>query len=118
MWGITHNSARIQHEKAVMHQPPAALMRCIGNQVTREGRMMKVRLLHLVTVISAAAALSGCVSYGHTHALITPVGVAGYHTFKPDNTAPAVPPRPDPNRMAASSQQQQQDQQQQRGGET
>ncbi|WP_153067443.1 hypothetical protein [Steroidobacter cummioxidans] len=79
--------------------------------------MMKVRWLQFVTVVSVAAAMSGCVSYGGTHALITPVGVAGYHTFKPENSAPAVPTRLDPERMAASSQQQQ-DEQQRRNGET
>lgn len=65
--------------------------------------MMKVRSLNIVGVVSIAAALSGCVSYGNTHALITPVGVAGYHTFKPENTAPVVPPRPNPDRMAAAN---------------
>ena len=54
---------------------------------------------------SLTAGLSGCVSYGNTHALITPVGVAGYHTFKPAN-APArdiqLPPQQrDPNQIAA-----------------
>jgi hypothetical protein len=63
--------------------------------------MMKVRLLSMLGVVSIAAALSGCVSYGNTHALITPLGVAGYHKFKPDNTAPAVPQPPNPDRVAA-----------------
>lgn len=80
--------------------------------------MMKVRWLHMVTVVSVAAAMSGCVSYGGTHALITPVGIAGYHTFKPENSAPAVPTtRPDPEHMAAASQQQR-NEQQRRDGET
>jgi len=79
--------------------------------------MMKVRWLHMVTVVSVAAAMSGCVSYGATHALITPVGIAGYHTFKPENSAPAVPRQSDPEHMAAASQQQQ-DEQQRRNGET
>lgn len=69
---------------------------------------MKMRLTKLVCSATAAAALaaglSGCVSYGNTHALITPVGVAGYHTFKPAN-APArdiqLPPQRDPNQIAA-----------------
>lgn len=59
--------------------------------------MMKIRLLSLVAVVSIAAALSGCVSSGNTHALITPLGVAGYHKFKPENTAPVVPPPPNLN---------------------
>jgi hypothetical protein len=61
--------------------------------------------------------MSGCVSYGHTHALLTPVGVAGYHTFKPDNTMPPVPSRPNPDGIAAENQQQP-DEQQHRDGET
>ena len=69
--------------------------------------MMKVRLLSFVGVVSIAAALSGCVSYGNTHALVTPLGVAGYHKFKPENTAPVVPPRPTPDRMTAANQQEQ-----------
>ncbi|GFE83536.1 hypothetical protein GCM10011487_55360 [Steroidobacter agaridevorans] len=77
---------------------------------------MKVRLLSLVSVVSIAAALSGCVSYGNTHALITPLGVAGYHKFKPENTAPVVPPRPNPDRMTAANHQDQ-DEQQDRDGE-
>lgn len=48
--------------------------------------MMKMRFLSTVAIVSVATAgLSGCVSYGNTHALVTPVGVMGYHTFKPDN---------------------------------
>jgi hypothetical protein len=76
--------------------------------------MMKVRVLNIVGVVSIAAALSGCVSYGNTHALITPLGVAGYHKFKPENTAPVTPPRPNPDRMTAATQQ---DQQQVRDGD-
>lgn len=80
--------------------------------------MMKVRLSNIVGVVSIAAALSGCVSYGNTHALITPVGVAGYHTFKPRNTAPVVvPPRPDPDRMAAANSPEKQSEQQGNDGD-
>lgn len=70
---------------------------------------MKMRLRQLVcsaaVAAGLAAGLSGCVSYGNTHALITPVGVAGYHTFKPAN-APVrdiqLPPQQrDPNQIAA-----------------
>jgi hypothetical protein len=73
---------------------------------------MKMRLMKLVcsTVVMAglAAGLSGCVSYGNTHALLTPIGVAGYHTFKPANAPRNVPPDiqlqqdRDPNRIAAT----------------
>lgn len=66
-------------------------MRSISSQVTREGRMMIGRLINTVAIVSFAAALSGCVSYGNTHALVTPVGVAGYHTFKPDVVDPNTP---------------------------
>lgn len=66
--------------------------------------MMKVRLSNIVAVVSVAAALSGCVSYGNTHALITPLGVAGYHKFKPENTAPVAPVPPTPDRMSAANQ--------------
>ncbi|MFC4307477.1 hypothetical protein ACFPN2_00145 [Steroidobacter flavus] len=76
--------------------------------------MMKVRTLNIVGSVFIAAALSGCVSYGNTHALITPVGAVGYHKFKPENTAPQLPPSPD--RVAAI--QEQNDQQQHREGET
>lgn len=43
------------------------------------------RFSSAIAVGAIAAALSGCVTYGNTHALITPVGAAGYHTFKPDH---------------------------------
>lgn len=60
---------------------------------------MKMRWMKLVCSAAVAgglaAGVSGCVSYGNTHALITPVGVAGYHTFKPANA-----PVRDPNRLA------------------
>lgn len=70
--------------------------------------MMKVRLLNIVGIVSIAAAMSGCVSYGNTHALLTPVGVIGYHKFKPENTAPAVPPPPNPDRVAHANEQDEQ----------
>lgn len=63
--------------------------------------MMKVHLLSVVGVVSMAAAMSGCVSYGGTHALITPVGAIGYHKFKPENSSPALPPPPNADRVAA-----------------
>ena len=66
---------------------------------------MKMRLLKLVcsaaVITGVTGGLSGCVSYGNTHALLTPVGVVGYHSFKPEN-APARDlqmPR-DPNQIA------------------
>ena len=68
--------------------------------------MMKVRLLSIVGVAMAAAS-SGCVSYGGTHAFITPVGAIGYHKFKPENTSPALLP-PSPDRVAAIQKQHEQ----------
>lgn len=67
--------------------------------------MMKVRMLNGLAIVSLAAALAGCVSYGNTHALLTPVGVVGYHTFKPANsTTPREIRLPEtPDRIAASS---------------
>ncbi len=53
--------------------------------------MMKVRLFQTATIVLLAAAVSGCVSYGNTRALVTPVGIAGYHTFKPDVVDPNKP---------------------------
>ena len=72
---------------------------------------MTMRLLKLVcsaAVLASATAMSGCVSYGNTHALLTPMGVAGYHTFKPADAPRNVPPDiqlqqdRDPNRIAAA----------------
>ncbi|HEY5759972.1 MAG TPA: hypothetical protein VIU34_29325 [Steroidobacter sp.] len=70
--------------------------------------MMKVRLLSIVGIVSMAAATSGCVSSGGTHALITPVGAIGYHKFKPENTQPALPPPLSPDRVAAIQKQHEQ----------
>jgi hypothetical protein len=69
--------------------------------------MSKVPTLIVAMIVSGAAALmSGCVSYGgNTHALITPVGIAGYHTFKPEN---APQPVRQPDRMASTNAQRQQ----------
>lgn len=75
---------------------------------------MKMRPMKLVcsAVVMAglAAGLSGCASYGNTHALLTPIGVAGYHTFKPANAPRNVPDIQlqqdrDPNRIAATKDQ-------------
>jgi hypothetical protein len=99
-----------------MRRPSAAVMRSISNQVTREGHMMKVRSLNIVAVVFVAAVLGGCVSYGNTHALITPLGVAGYHKFKPENTSPVLPP-PTPDRMTAATEAQKQNEQQGHDGE-
>ena len=65
---------------------------------------MKVRIVTTLAVVSFAAALSGCVSYGNTHALLTPVGVVGYHSFKPSNTARDInlPEQKNPDRIAAN----------------
>lgn len=43
------------------------------------------RLVTTALVVSLTAALSGCVSYGGTHAFVTPIGGVGYHSFKPEN---------------------------------
>jgi hypothetical protein len=76
---------------------------------------MKMQLLKLVgsaAVLTAVTGLGGCVSYGNTHALLTPVGIAGYHTFKPANAPRNVPPDiqlqqdRDPNRIAAAKDEQ------------
>lgn len=72
--------------------------------------MMKVHWLKLVWFAAVVAGpmtlMSGCVSYGNTHALMTPVGVAGYHTFKPANANKArdiqLPEQRDPNQIAAA----------------
>jgi hypothetical protein len=63
-----------------------------------------------VAMAGLTAGLSGCVSYGNSHALITPVGVAGYHTFKPANTARDIrlPEQRDPNQIAAARTQEEQ----------
>jgi len=74
--------------------------------------MMKVpvsRIVSFAAMLAGPIALlsaSGCVSYGNTRALITPVGVAGYHTFKPTEPVRDIPQ--DPNRIAAAKPKQQQ----------
>lgn len=71
--------------------------------------MMKMRLLNGLAIVSLAAALSGCVSYGNTHALLTPVGAVGYHTFKPDHVNKPrdiqLPLPRTPDRIAATNEQ-------------
>lgn len=71
--------------------------------------MMKLRLLNGLMIVSLVAALSGCVSLGNTHALVTPVGAIGYHTFKPDNAPNPNVPRDirlgGPDRVAAANEQ-------------
>lgn len=76
---------------------------------------MTMRPMRLVSsalvAVGFAAALSGCVSYGNTHALLTPIGVAGYHSFKPANAPRTVPEIQlqqdrDPNRIAVTKAQQ------------
>lgn len=70
--------------------------------------MMKV-LLNVLAIAACAATLGGvlggCVSYGNTHALITPVGIAGYHGFKPSDTVREIdlPERTTPDRLAATN---------------
>ena len=67
---------------------------------------MKVRLISSVAMITfAAAALSGCVSYGNTNALVTPIGVAGVHSFKPQQNEVRdirFPAPKNPDRLAAT----------------
>jgi len=72
-------------------------------------RPLKYRLKRVCLAVvgaSLVAGVSGCVSYGDTHALITPVGVAGYHTFKPKGQGSRdiqLPPEQrDPNQIAAA----------------
>jgi hypothetical protein len=45
---------------------------------------MKLRML---IVPCALALLSGCISYGKTGVLVTPIGVAGIHNFGPPKSA-------------------------------
>ena len=72
---------------------------------------MKVRLAMTVAVVSLTGALGGCVSFGNTDALITPVGVAGIHSFKPSDSARDInlPPQKNPDRVAANQQRERQD---------
>lgn len=72
---------------------------------------MKVRFTTTLAIVSLAAALSGCVSYGNTHALLTPVGGIGYHSFKPSNTARDIqlPEQKNPDRIAANKAAQEQE---------
>lgn len=45
---------------------------------------MKLRML---LVPCAIGLLSGCISYGKTGVLVTPIGVAGIHNFGPPKSA-------------------------------
>lgn len=47
-------------------------------------------------------ALSGCVNTPNTKALITPVGAAGYHMFKPKDVPTRIEPS-DVDRLAAAA---------------
>ena len=69
---------------------------------------MKIRFMSSVAIVCSAAALSGCVSYGNTNALITPIGVAGVHSFKPKQNARDIhlPAPQNPDRVAALQEQQ------------
>ncbi len=72
---------------------------------------MKKVMLSAMAIMSVAA-LSGCVSYGNTHALVTPVGVLGYHKFKPENSSTPreinLPEQRTPDRIAATNEGEQQ----------
>ena len=74
---------------------------------------MKIRFMSSVAIVSFATALSGCVSYGNTNALITPIGVAGVHSFKPKQNARDIhlPAPQNPDRVAAVQEQPEQDDQ-------
>ncbi|MBL8271126.1 hypothetical protein [Steroidobacter sp.] len=75
--------------------------------------VMKMRLVNGLLAIALGTALSiglsGCVSYGNTHALVTPVGAIGYHSFKPEHrTQPReikLPEPSAPDQIAAVNQQ-------------
>lgn len=73
--------------------------------------MRSMKLVCSAMVLAAlTVGVSGCVSYGNTHALLTPVGAVGYHSFKPANTAPTREiqmPR-DPNQIADAKAKQEQ----------
>ena len=58
----------------------------------------------MASMIVSCVALSGCVTYGNTRALITPVGVAGVHSFKPSDHAREIrkPEPSEPDRVAAN----------------
>ena len=50
---------------------------------------MKLKPLIVPCAVAAVAfSLGGCVSYGQTGMLVTPVGVAGIHKFAPPNKSP------------------------------
>jgi hypothetical protein len=101
--------AEFSGNPTLLSRPSAPFKRCTGSQVAPEVCMMKVRLLNGLMVVSLAAALSGCVSYGNTHALVSPIGVVGYHTFKPDNANTPrdiqLPEQRTPDRIAAVKEQ-------------
>lgn len=75
-------------------------------------RMLRLRISSGLGIACLAMTLSGCVTYGNTHALITPVGVAGYHTFKPDHGKTPreinLPEQRTPDRIAAVNDQDEQ----------
>lgn len=67
-----------------------------------------VRAATSLAIVCFGAMLGGCVSYGNTHALLTPIGVVGYHSFKPPGVEQVRPPELKiPDRVAATPQPQQ-----------
>ncbi len=87
-----------------MRHPLAALKRCISSQAAREVSHDESTIVEYRWVLFLLLPRSaGCVSYGNTHALITPLGVAGYHKFRPQNTALVCPPPPIADRMTAAA---------------
>lgn len=72
-------------------------------------RLMKTRLMNGLLAVALGTALSGCVSYGNTHALVTPVGAIGYHSFKPEHRTQQreikLPEHSAPDQIAAVNEQ-------------
>ena len=69
-----------------------------------------MKVTAIIAMFVSCAALSGCVTYGQTHALITPIGVAGVHSFKPSDSTPRninLPKPSQPDQIAANGNEQQ-----------
>ena len=49
---------------------------------------MNVKLPIAALLASLSLSLTGCVTYGQTGVLFTPLGVAGIHTFAPPKKSP------------------------------
>ena len=56
---------------------------------SEERNVMKFKTLVMPCAVAALAfSLGGCVSYGQTSMLVTPIGVAGIHKFAPPDKSP------------------------------